>query len=514
MNGLNSFIDTRQLESGAVIDADLCIIGGGAAGITIAREFIGTDKKVVVLETGGLNHEQDIQALANIENVGRHYDYDKCRLRYFGGTTNHWGGHCVRMEAIDFTERSWIPDSGWPFGLNHLNPFYDRAHDVIEIGGTGFDAEPVAAELGYKLFPFTGGRIKTTLSRYNRQRFGIRFAKDLDEAPNIFVYLYATVTNIDLDADGLRASHLTVKTLAGNEVTVNAPQFVLATGGIENARLLLDSNDKRPEGLGNSQGLVGRYFMEHISYPNGFIQPQAMEKAYGLYTDEREYEDGDRLRIRCHIALTQRLTQELQIPKFRSEIGLTSDLYESFQDLRHLRFTSDDVMKAVTNPVTFWNAAVFKERPTIDSFQLMNYFEQVPNRDSTVTLSEEKNALGQRYARLDWRLSELDRKCVREAHKIIAHEVGQSGFGRYNNQLPDDEDVILEGARGGYHHMATTRMSDDPSRGVVDRNCRLHDVPNIHVAGSSVFPTAGWPNPTLTIVALALRLSDHLKMEI
>ncbi|HEV2547905.1 MAG TPA: GMC family oxidoreductase [Stellaceae bacterium] len=511
MNGFKNFLDARQITQGTVLEGDLCIIGAGAAGITLARAFADTGVQVILLETGGPDYEADIQDLGTIENVGRPYDVAGCRLRYFGGSTNHWGGHCVRLEALDFETRDWIPYSGWPFGLEELTPYYDRAHKVIEIGGTNDDPALVAKALKYRLFPFAPEKVKTTLSRYNPQRFGLRYGGELDSASNLKICLYATVTSIDLDASHRRVAQVTVNTLARNPLSVRAKRFVLATGGIENARLLLDSDKDEPKGVGNTYDLVGRFFMEHIFYPNSIVLPAKIDPAYDIYSDEYPYVDGDRLEVRCHLALPMELTRELRIPKFRTEISLST---EPAHRLFSEDFSAEDVARLFSR-VTDKLGRMVRGKPWMPTcYRLDNNVEQIPNPDSRISLSAERNALGQRVARLDWRLSNLDREGIRAAHRMIAQEVGRTGFGRYRSFLPEHEDAILEGADGGMHHMGTTRMNDDPKQGVVDKNSKVHGLANLYIAGSSVFPCCGWSNPTLTITALALRLADHLKGEI
>jgi choline dehydrogenase-like flavoprotein len=516
MDNLRSFIDARQIETGTEIETDICIIGGGAAGITIALQFAGTNVKVTILETGGLNHEAEIHELGAIRNIGRPYDTEACRLRYFGGTTNHWGGHCVRLEEIDFRVRDWIPESGWPFGLDHLLPYYDRAHEIIGVGHNQYDPEPIAASLGYNCLPFAKGKIVSTLSRYSRRRFGIHYSDTLGSAPNVTTFLYATVMSVTLCDEYAIASHALVKTLSNNEFKVKAKRFVLATGGIENARLLLDSDHQQKTGLGNSSGYVGRYFQDHISYASGVIVPKTPVDKYDMYFSEKRYFDVDHLKVRASIAISQDATQELRIPKFRAELLLASSFVRSMQNIRHLHFSSDDVYNLLQHHSWLWDFIAHRQRPNQrDEIVLMNYVEQTPNTESRVTLSEETNALGQRIAQLDWRLLSLDKEGIKVAHNIIAHEVGRSDFGRFRYEMPDDEgERILDGARSGFHHMGTTRMHNDPKKGIVDQNCRMHDVRNLFVAGSSVFPCSGWPNPTLTIVAMAVRLADYLKMEI
>lgn len=435
-------------------------------------------------------------------------------MRFLGGTTNHWGGHCAPMAAIDFERRPWIEHSGWPFGLDELAPYYARAHDVLEIGPFSYDPRPVAARHGASPMPLAGP-VETTLSRYHRQRFGIRYAQALDDAPNVDVYLYATVTALTLDESGSRVGRAVVRTLAGNTVGVRARRWVLAAGGIENARLLLDSDAGNPAGLGNSRRLVGRYFNEHISYYSGLLLPRD-GRLEPFYLEEQLVPGEVDRRVRLHLALTAEATRRLRIPKFRAELVASSELLQSFEDVREQSFAFADLRAVMARPRAFYHHLRWRVRPEADAYLLNNYVEQIPNPESSVSLSQTRNALGQRIARLDWRLLPGDKRGIRIAHEAIAREAGRSGFGRFRIDMPEDdaEEMLLEGAVGGFHHMGTTRMSDDPARGVVDRNCRMHEVANLYVAGSSVFPAAGWPNPTLTIVALAERLADHLSGEL
>ncbi|MFZ1988261.1 MAG: GMC family oxidoreductase, partial [Alphaproteobacteria bacterium] len=452
------------------------------------------------------------QYLGSIQNIGRHYDTESCRLRYFGGSTNHWGGHCVPLQPIDFETRDWIPESGWPVSFDELKPYYERAHALIELGEDNYDPQAVANELGYKLFPFTGDKVVTTLSRYHPQRFGSRYATEIDDAPNINIYLYATVVSIDLDDSLRRATHVTAKTLAGNTIRFRAQQFVVATGGIENARLLLDSNQQVTSGLGNEHDLVGRYFQDHIWYPRSYILPASFDPSHAIYAMHMDYRQTPQVQIRCHLARSQNATRALRVPRYRAELATISSVLDSMTRVNSSNFTALDVMSLLGHPKAVWDYVSSGIGPELDAYLLNNYVEQVPNRDSRITLSGDRNALGQRLARLDWRLSEIDRRGVRTAQNIIAQEVGRHHFGRLRNLLPadDEESIILENAGWGCHHIGTTRMHDDPKRGVVERNCRMHACENIYVAGSSVFPCSGWANPTLTIVALALRLADHL----
>jgi choline dehydrogenase-like flavoprotein len=268
-----SFLDARHQDAGSIIETDLCIIGSGAAGITIAREFIGSSVRVCLLEAGGLSIDSEVDKRSVIDNVGHDYDKDSTRLRLFGGSTNHWGGNCLPLQPIDFEKLDWINYSGWPYAYDELEPYYRRAHAVLGLGAFDYDAPRLSQALGLERFPFDPSAIETVISRYNSVMFGLTFGAELDAAPNVSVVLYAEVTRLNLRDGGDALSTASIVTVAGNEFKVSAKYFVLAAGGIENPRILLLSNHQRPTGLGNHAGFVGRLFQDHIWYPSGLIFP-------------------------------------------------------------------------------------------------------------------------------------------------------------------------------------------------------------------------------------------------
>ena len=284
-----SFLDARHEDAGSVIETDLCIIGSGAAGITIAREFIGSSVRVCLMEAGGFSIDPEVADRSVIDSVGREYlNEGRARLRLFGGSTNHWGGHCVPLQPIDFEKLDWINYSGWPYAYDELEPYYRRAHAVLGLGAFDYDTPRIFQALGLERFPFDPSAIETVISRYNPVRFGLTFGDELDAAPNVSVIIYAEVTRLNLQDGGDALSTASIVTVAGNEFKVNAKYFVLAAGGIENPRILLLSNHQRPTGLGNHSGFVGRLFQEHIFYPSGFILA-ARRKPLRLYTEYFNY---------------------------------------------------------------------------------------------------------------------------------------------------------------------------------------------------------------------------------
>ena len=522
--GFESFFDSREFPTDTVFDYDVCIIGAGPAGISIAREFANSTTKVVVLESGGLWLEEDIEALNTLIVSGHTYPPAGSRLRLFGGTANHWGGHCAPMTEGSLKKRDWIEYSGWPFGIEELNPYYKRAHEVIEIGPYDYRCEPTAERLGLNLFPFDPQVVKSQLSRYHAQNFGPRYAEELDAAPNITVFLYATATSINLDEHKRSVSDVEVATLAGNRFEVRGKVFIVAAGGIENARLLLLSDRDMARGLGNQNDLVGRFFMDHIAYDNGLILPSNQDLEAVRFYAQENYLEGD-YDVRGHLILSDPILEKLRIAEYRVELqtGFSRRYFSSVRSSAKVRrfllsldveFVSlEDVLaivKDLGSPIKYM-AGDFGA-PFVYGF--LNHVEQTPNPDSRVTLSNERDALGQRMTKLHWDVRKVDIEGIVKSQKVIAREVGRSEIGRMNVYIPDEIDAIPPGVRAVKHHMGTTRMNPDPKMGVVDANCRIHGIENIFIAGSSVFPTSGYPNPTLTLTALALRLSDHIKSEL
>ena len=547
------FADFRELPDQHQVDCDLCIIGGGAAGISIAREFIGTTTKVCVVESAQ-EYEDATQQLyqgapqpaakrARSIEEGVHYGVPAIhsRLRYFGGSTNHWGGYCVPLDPEDLEKHDWIPDSGWPIEWRELSSFYPRAQAVCEIGPYIYDDRlwrrtvdaPYAFDAQYLVNRFYQFSPPT--------RFGDRYGAALKTASNITVLFNANVMNIGLAANAASVDHITLKSLAGKSGRVAARHFVLASGGIENARLLLASNDVASRGVGNGRDLVGRYFMDHLYDSVGSLlvseNPQRLMAQYAEITPERAGHPLAKAGPESDSVMFQAALSPSPAAKKRNSTGAVAlfirgdwsrvdegvrAVYEAVEGdgnsasesygsyLLDILRNLDTALPAVKNLVQG------KSPPHLPV--LFAIAEQVPNRDSRITLAGEKDALGMPRARIDWRLSEQDRRTFAQMPDLLAAEFGRLGIGRVHKSPWLDEDAlylyrgdfsrILEPGR---HHSGTTKMAHDPARGVVDADCQVFGVSNLSVAGSSVFPTIGSANPTLTIVALALRLADHLK---
>jgi choline dehydrogenase-like flavoprotein len=518
-------IDAKSVPAGTVLDSDVCIVGAGAAGIALAREFIGTSFRIVLLESGGMRYEADTQALYKGHFAGQAFkDLLASRLRFFGGTTNHWGGWCLPLDAVDFETREDRPYSGWPFPRSHLDPWYRRAQDVCRLGP--FDYRPATWGIEPDTIPppFNGPSFECKVLQVSSVFFRPVYEPDLSSSSQITVYLHANAFHLDAGESGAAVRQLTVKTLADNDFKVRARMFVLATGGIENARLLLASGPRNGNGLGNTHDLVGRFFMVHFAYPAGVIVPADPRQTFD-FRRESYYRIGDKKYhfwsfvgpsadcIRKHgfgnmvINWRYKFSPEVEgvdalkrIVEGDAENDVGAELSKV---LRHFEGVAEYAARKV----------LFGEEIPIDALEVRFSAEQAPNPQNRITLGQQRDRLGMPEVVVDWRLTADDKRWVVSALQLLGAEIGRTGFGRFRPLLTE-ESSWPDDAYYGDHHLGSTRMHPDPQQGVVDANCRVHGVENLFVAGSSVFPTGSANNPTLTIIALALRLADHIKEQL
>jgi len=509
-------VDARTVPAGTIVETEVCIVGAGAAGITMAREFVGAGFRVALVESGGLDIDEATQDLYAGGEAGRSYlPVDACRLRYFGGTTNHWAGWCVPLDDADFDERDGLPYRGWPLRRSDLVPFYRRAQSICQVGrfeygpaGWGIPTATIPA-------PFNGPHFISKIVQVSPPtRFGTVYRDTLRNAPRVTVYLNANALHLDTTQSGREIGELAVGTLAGNRFRVRARIFVLATGGIENARLLLLSGSK---GLGNAHDLVGRFFMVHLEYAGGVI---AVSDAYADFDFNREFTEKS---IVSYVGLSDvamrklklaniRMTWQYQLAPVHGTLDAVKRLWGG-GDREHS--TSADLSTVLRDLDGLTEYAVrhtfFSQGVPVEALKLRCHSEQLPSPESRIRLGNERDALDQRRVVVDWRLSSEDKRQVNSIHHLLGSELGRVGFGRLRYALAEGDKTWPSDLRGNEHHMGTTRMHRDPTLGVVDDQCRVHGLANLYIAGSSVFPTSGAANPTLTIVALALRLADHIK---
>lgn len=512
-------IDAGSVPAGTIVDAEVCVIGAGAAGITLAREFINLPFRVVLLESGGMEYEQETQDLYQGQSIGQNFeDLTTSRLRYFGGTTNHWGGWCLPLDPIDFEPRDDLAYHGWPFPKSHLDRWYDGAQRVCQLGPYDYRPSSWGITPDKIPAPFLGPDFECKILQENYLRFGPVYASALREGPKTTIYLHANAFNLATTENGSEVKELAVKTLSGNEFAVRARIYILATGGIENARLLLASGKEGGPGLGNAHDLVGRFLMVHLVYPGGVIIPTNPRMSFNFRTHvDRSFLSFIGLSAE---SMRRRHLSNIMI-HWTYNFSPVKEAADAVKRLAHLEGSGDRWMADLSTVLHNFEGlaefgirkALFGEGVPVEGMPVGCASEQQPNPRSRVSLGPKLDRLGMREIVVDWQLVPEDKRSAAETLKLLALEVGRTGFGRLHPLLTENG-PWPDAFYGDAHQMGTTRMHRDPKLGVVDENCRVHSVSNLYVAGSSVFPSTGANNPTLTIVALALRLADHLKKQL
>ncbi len=511
-------IDASQLPAGSLIESDLIIIGGGLAGISIARWLLDSGIDVAVLESGGEERDADAQALyagtaRMVGPAGETRSIDEylveSRIRAYGGSGNAWGGKCAPLRRVDLERRAWIPESGWPISREDLDPYYDRACDLLEMPRFDFDLAqplqrsrpPILVEEGRNLT--TVPRLHTAVTGRTGGPPWERFKASILNRPNTRVYLNANVVDIVARQDGSLIERLEVACLNGKRHEARGRAYVLATGGIENARLLLNSDGAHRNGLGNGHGLVGRYFSGHVTYRVPRTQGGTSVFFSRGPANLDLYASRDRSEVWGVLATSREAQRREELPNFTTTLNPPpSSIDARDAAVMGLATLADDELSELPP------SSVMRRR------FLPVYFmcEQAPNPESRITLSEDRDELGMRRVDLSWSYSADDFAGMRRSIEFLRKELGRAGVGRV--QYAGGPGDYLARFNASRHHIGSTRMHRQPQRGVVDADCRVHGVRNLYTAGSSVFPTGGIANPTLTILALAARLSDHLEREL
>lgn len=533
------FIDTRGIDEGQEIETTICIVGAGVAGITLALELDRCGIDVCLLESGGYRPDDDTRDLYRGENVGLPYTFaDGSRSRYLGGSSNCWGGWCRPLDPWDFEARDWVPGSGWPFGLDELAPYYVRTHPLLKLGPNNFDPqfwERSIDRADVKRIPFSTGRVRDTIAQFSPPaRFGRLYRRDLERSQHIRVFLHANVVHIDTHADASHVTRVQVSTLTGRRMCVTAKRFILATGGIENARLLLASNRVQADGLGNAYDNVGRYFMDHpriMSASVRFSKAWSRNKLYDIkYHYQNAAVSAHGTPISSQFALTPEVLRRERL--LNSRVWFYSLFYgegsEGAEALIRCKQAllrkdqpdwrlSSDIATMLRHPIDaagFGVTRLLQPRALIRDVKLQAIVEAQPVRDSRVTLSEQRDRLGMPRVKVAWRLTELVQRTFDRTFALLGEELRASGVAQVELDAPLEGRPWPTALEGTWHHMGTTRMHDSPREGVVDRNCKVFGIDNLFVAGSSVFPSVGANFPTITIAALALRLADHLALSL
>ena len=526
-------IDARSATPGAEFVCDLCIIGAGPAGIAIVDRLRDSGLSIVLVESGGFEPDIATQQLFRGENHGHpYYDLDACRMRLFGGSTNRWGGWCRPFDPVDFQRDEWVAWSGWPISETALKPFYDDTAALFGLPKSGFDLATWKDHLPAP-FPLQGTNFENVVFQYSPVNFGAVYRERVLDARNVTTLIYANLTGMELARDSSRIELVRVATLTGRSHTVRPRVVVLATGGIENARLLLAAKHDRETGLGNEFDMVGRFFMEHLHVGTGHMSATQQASDRGFYRREEfggVHVGGVIIPTARALASHRLLTTSIAVEAASYSTGpqrMNRPTPLSYKALRLYTRANSGNLKPVAETLksAFRHAAnvprryrtwkksqgarARSERANGTGRLYSLYFRtaQAPDPESRVTLSGNRDALGLPRIKLTWKVNAFDTASVIGWLNILDRDLRSRGLGHVVMPAEGWESEII----GGPHHMGTTRMSADPRHGVVDEHCRVHSVENLYVAGSSVFATGGYANPTFTLMTLALRLADTLR---
>lgn len=521
------------IEAPEAVTADVAIIGSGAAGQAAARRLLARGHSVVLLESGGIDHDEGSNDLNRGEVIGQPYHpLEHSRLRFFGGTTAIWGGRCAELDSIDFERRDWVAHSGWPIGPDEIRSYLADARAQLGIGAVDAGRMPRPPLMQR----FSTEELAVRWWSFDPQfdRFAIDKAGDLEREPRCTLLIHATVREVMLTDDKGSVERLDVRTPSGRTIDIRARHYLLAAGGIENARILLASNSVVPHGVGNAYDLVGRYFMEHPHARGGRIVGKADWRWLSAFAKRRVGGIEVSPAITPAEQLQRReglLNTALTIAVRQPEGGNHPLAKRAYLHVKHRtaptrtgrslwKMTKQMVRgyTGLTGPLHPW---LMRRLRGVD-LAIVIRAEQAPNPDSRVKLTDQRDATGMPRAALDWRLSPIDVDSVaglvgalgRESERLGLGSVEPAGWLADPDKRWASDALISAHPIGGFHHMGTTRMAGEPRRGVTDAWGRVHGLPNLHIAGSSLFPTAGWANPTLTILALALRTADRIAAEL
>ena len=534
-----SIEDVCSVPGGSLLDADVCIVGAGPAGLTLAAELVGCGAKIILLESGGRESDRETDSLNEIVSVGvpRELDPGLVRNRGLGGTSATWSGRLATLDPIDFAARPWVPESGWPVSRAELQPYYARA--AVHLGSVVADScDPEVLERIARRMPQTDPELLVPyVWAYSRQdaarRDFMRFGNAARESglPGIACFLHATVTQIETNEAGSALDRLEVTGRDGQVRWLRSRRVVLCAGAIENARLLLASNRVNPSGVGNQSGLVGSFLMDHLRGPVAEFAPHQWLDAQRVFGDFLLKAAALPASVSAAGATgTGRMTPGYALsPSIQESEGLLNcavfiagrpaedDPLDSALRLAGGQNPLTNLRNVLRHPVV---AAQALERPLrrgrfplsiVSELHLLCITEQRPDPASRITLADRRDALGAPLARIDWRVGEQEASTVRRTTRLFVEQMQRMGCpAPVPTQMITDEtaEFFLPDVA---HPSGTTRMSEDASRGVVDPNCAVHGVKGLYALGGSVFPTNGHANPTQTIVALAVRLADYFR---
>ena len=498
----------------------VCIIGAGAAGICLAVELAKHGKSVMLLEGGGRDVEEAAQEPYRSHVIGHvHRGIHSGRFRAHGGTTTRWGGQILELNTEDFERRDWIAESGWPLSHTELEPFYKRALAFEGLANVVEDDNTVWRALKLPAPSFPG--MQSYLTRWCPEpNFARLHRKPLETNNNIQAWLHANAIELLIEGDAVRA--LRYRTQQGTEANVQADEFVFCMGTIESVRFFL-----QPRGGGlpwNRSGLLGRHFQDHIDANAAKVVPRDRHKFAQLFDNIflSGYKYHPKLRLSSREQMKSRILNCAATMSFSSLVD--DALAATKATAKHLlrgRFPElqvADLVRSIRHtPLLMRQTARYALQhraynPSSSEISLRVHCEQRPDGDSTITLAQERDSLGLLRARLDWRISELEFETIRHYAETAVASLSHVAEVHPDNSLLNRDPNFLDKCDDSNHHMGGMRMATSPDRGVVNPDLLLNGTRNVYICSGAVFPTSGFSNPTHTVLALAIRLADHLAL--
>jgi hypothetical protein len=512
-------------------ETTICIVGGGVAGITLALE-LSSEFSVILLEAGDEVYTAESQDYYKSAEENKLYPNTSIsRLRFLGGSSNHWANNTSPLDPIDFEKRSWISNSGWPISFDDISPFYEEAAKYCGTGTDGYDSDYWHTKTKFSDITKGSAVLLSSIAKAASPptRFFNTYGDQLKRSTTITVIKNANLIDLIVPNpyEKVKSAIFTSYSNSNLKHKVNAQIFVFAMGGIENARMMLHVNRKYNNQIGNQFDNVGRYFMDH-----------PLPRAASLFPRDSslfEFFQGVNYKNRRVIsflnlsrdALVKNETINLRLPLARSTNYFLSDGISSFHILSHAiskaeypdnfgthisNILNDIDMVAEAASRELFNKQLFDDANNFGGYVFPMTMEQLPDYSNRVYLSNEEDSFGIPKIKIDWEIKTENKEMMWKTLKIVAIAVGSLSIGRMKLFREREERLWSDGQLGfGHHHMGTTRMSYSQKDGVVDSNQKVFGMNNLYIAGSSVFTTGGHVPPTLTITALSIRLSRILK---
>ena len=548
-------IDAETFQSESMLRADFAVVGAGPAGIVLALELAKAGHDVIMLESGRLHLSETIQHLDEASSFDPefHAPMSECSRRQIGGTSTIWGGRCVPYDPVDFDQRSYVPHSSWPLTYQELEVYFQRACDYCFCGTSEFNINNIPGIEQKSIVPGLPDEqvLTSTLERWSLPtNFGKEYFSELKQSERIRLIYGSTCTEIESHVSGVHIERLQTKTLSGKTLYIKARKYILAGGALNTTRLLLASKQGHMGSIGNHSGLLGRFYMGHISGDIAVVRfttpPQ--DTVFGFDRD------ADNIYLRRRFSFSRDFLHQkeltnivgwLGVPPFgdpshrsgilslaylalNSPIGkylttkaiktsLTKNAKGTYQI--HTINVLRDFNKILAFMPSFSRGRYIAKRkiPGLFVYSASNEYplhyhgEQIPNPNSTVSLSDKRDELGMQRLDINLQYTQHDVDSVIRVHQFWDSYLRKYNCGYLKYLTNDLDSSVWEQARDGFHQIGTTRMSHDPKDGVVGTSCNVHGFDDLFVASSSVFVTSGQANSTFMIVAFALRLAEHLK---